>query len=80
MTVSVISVLLMPMNSPATTTHVASTVLLSVPTAITTSVAVIASRLTISVGTVPKRCCSRGATTTEVKANASPQPKKINPI
>ena len=54
-TVSVISVLLIPMNRPETTTHAASTALISVPSAITTRVAVIASRLTKSVGTVPNR-------------------------
>jgi hypothetical protein len=36
--------------------------------------------LTSSVETVPKRRCSRGATTTDVNASARPQPKKINPI
>jgi hypothetical protein len=76
----VINVLLMPMNRPATTTHVANTALLSVATAITTSVADIARRLTVSVGTVPNRRCRRGATTTEVNASARPQPKKISPI
>jgi hypothetical protein len=53
-TVSVISVLLTPMIRPAATTQAASTAVCSVPTAMTASVAVIASRLTINTFTVPK--------------------------
>ena len=68
------------MNSPAITTQLASTAFESVHTAIAASVAVISTRLTTSVRRVPKRCWSRGATTTEVKASAMPQPKKISPM
>lgn len=68
------------MNRPAITTPQASTALESVHTAITVSTAVKATKFRISTRTVPKRCCNRGATTTEVNANARPQPKKMSPI
>ena len=70
----------MPRNAPETTTQVASTALLSVPIAITTSVAQKPTSAPTAEGSVPKRRCRRGATTTEVKASSTPQPKKIRPI
>ena len=79
MTASVMTVLLMPRNAPATTTPTTRAALWSVSTAIIARSR--ANRLSeaSTVGTEPNRRCSIGATQTEVIASSRPQPKKIRP-
>ena len=77
-TASVIRVLLMPRNAPATMMPTTRAPLESVARAITRGRREQHQRGSTT-GTVPKRRCSRGATNTDVTASSIPQPKKIKP-
>ncbi len=79
MTASVMTVLLMPRNAPATITPTTRTVLSSVQIAIAARSSAKSVSEPRTVGTDPIRRCRIGATHTEVIASSTPQPKKIRP-
>ncbi len=79
-TASVTRVLFTPRNAPATMMPTTMTISCWVNSAITSRSHPKRIRQAIIVGMVPKRRCSTGATTTEVKASRTPHPKKIQPI
>ncbi len=78
-TASVIRVLLMPRNAPATMIPITRASFESVSTAIAARSTANSTREAITVGTVPNIRCRIGATTTDVNASSRPQPKKIQP-
>ena len=80
MTASVTRVLVTPRNAPATTIPAVTTVSLPAPRAITARSSEKSARTAVSVGSVPKRRCSTGASHTEAMASSRPQPKKVQPM
>ena len=80
MTAWVVRVLFTPIIAPATITHTTITVrVVGARPRSRASTTANSARLTYSVGAVPKRRCSRGATNTENTATSMPQPKNTAP-